>query len=313
MSLKHIALIGAGAMGSFFAPRLYETFGSDFFLIADGRRKAMLENEGLNINGVNYKFPVKAPGEKIDCRLIIIAVKSPALKSAIEQIKSFVCEDTIILSVLNGMESEEMVIREYGEKHVLYSFMRVSIVMKNRTCEYDPQKGYVSFGEKKNNIYSDRVLTVKEIMELSGIPYVIPDDMMHDIWFKFMCNVGENMTCALLGIPFGAFRSSEHANAIRIGAMEEVVRIAKRLGVNISRREIDEQGEFIKKLPFNNRPSTLQDLEAGKFITEVDTFSGFVVQKGRELGIETPINSMLYNSIKVLEEKNRGDFSEKRQ
>ena len=308
MPLKHIALIGAGAMGSFFAPRLYETFGDDFFLIADGERKNRLESEGITINGTNYRFPVKSPDKKIDCRLIIISVKSPALDEAIEQIKNFVAPDTIILSVLNGMESEERIISAYGEKHVIYSFMRVSIVMKNHICEYEPNKGYVAFGEKENNIYSDRVLMVKEIMELAGIPYVIPDDMIHDMWFKFMCNVGENMTCALLGIPFGAFRSSKHANAIRIGAMEEVVRIAQSVGVNIGKREIDEQNAFIKMLPFNNKPSTLQDLEAGKFITETDIFSGFVVKMGKKLGIDTPINSYLYHSIKTLEEKNRGDF-----
>ena len=309
MSLKHIALIGAGAMGSFFTPRLYETFGDDFFLIADGKRKNRLESEGTTINGKKYIFPVKSPDESADCRLVIISVKAPDIDEAIVQIKNFVHPDTIILSVLNGIESEEKVIKAYGEKHVLYSFMRVSVVMKNHICNYDPNKGYVAFGEKKNNVYSDRVLTVKEIMELAGIPYVIPDDMIHDMWFKFMCNVGENMTCALLGIPFGAFRSSDNANAIRIGAMEEVVHIARRLGINIGKKEIDEQNKFIKTLPFKNKPSTLQDLEAGKFITEADIFSGFVVRKGKELGIDTPINDILYHSVKVIEEKNRGDFS----
>lgn len=77
--------------------------------------------------------------------------------------------------------------------------------------------------------------------------------------------------------------------------MEEVVHIAQSVGVNIGKREIDEQNEFIKTLPFNNKPSTLQDLEAGKFITETDIFSGFVVKMGKKLGIDTPINSDLYS------------------
>ena len=60
--------------------------------------------------------------------------------------------------------------------------------------------------------------------------------MIKGIWFKFMCNVGENLTCALLGIPFGVFRTSDHANAIRRKAMEEVVLIAQELGVDWGKR-----------------------------------------------------------------------------
>ena len=57
MKIKRIALIGLGAMGVFFAPRLYEAFGDDFYIIAGGERKKRLESKGVTINGVNYRFP----------------------------------------------------------------------------------------------------------------------------------------------------------------------------------------------------------------------------------------------------------------
>lgn len=76
MKIKRIALIGLGAMGVFFAPRLYEAFGDDFYIIAGGERKKRLESKGVTINGVNYRFPIVTPeeqGEPAD--LILIGVK----------------------------------------------------------------------------------------------------------------------------------------------------------------------------------------------------------------------------------------------
>ena len=75
--------------------------------------------------------------------------------------------------------------------------MRVSIVMKDGVTNYDPAVGEVHFGEKLNTegAYSDRVLAVKKVMDTCRIPYVIDQDMLHGIWYKFTCNVAENLTC----------------------------------------------------------------------------------------------------------------------
>ncbi|HOO27836.1 MAG TPA: ketopantoate reductase family protein, partial [Lachnospiraceae bacterium] len=56
--IKKISLIGLGAMGVFFAPRLYEKYGTDFCVIAEGERKKRLETKGVTINGINYRFPI---------------------------------------------------------------------------------------------------------------------------------------------------------------------------------------------------------------------------------------------------------------
>lgn len=304
--IEKVSLIGLGAMGVFFAPALYETLGEQFRVIAEGSRKERLETKGVTVNGVNYKFPILTPDTENDpADLVIIAVKGYSLEQAIRDIRNQVGEDTLILSVLNGVDSEEKVIEAYGEEHVLYSFMRISIVMKDGIADFDPQKGQVHFGEKENEVYSDRVLAVQELMERSGIRYTIEKDMLHGIWNKFMCNVGENMTCALLGIPFGAFKVSENANAIRKGAMREVIQIANATGVDLGEADIEKQEATIQVLPYANKPSTLQDLEISRR-TEIDMFAGTVVRLGKQYGIDTPICEMFLHGIRVLEEKNEG-------
>lgn len=316
--INRIALIGLGAMGVFFAPRLWETYGENFNVIAGGERKARLENDGVTVNGKNYKFPVTTPEKNPDEEpfdLIIIGVKSYSLDQAIEDIRYKIGENTLIMSLLNGVDSEEKLIAAYGEEHVLHAFMRMSIVMKDGVADFDPYWGNVHFGEKLNpkaddvkagiSEYSDRVKAVKEVFDKADIPYIIEEDMPKGIWYKYMCNIGENMTCALLGIPFGGFHVSEHANWIRINAMREVMEIARKKGINITEEDIDRQNKVIPTIPYPNKPSTLQDLE-GKKHTEIELFSGNVVKMGKELGVPTPISEMFYHGIRVHEEKNDG-------
>lgn len=304
--IKKISLIGLGAMGVFFAPRFFETYGENFRVIAEGKRKERLETQGVTINGVNYKFPIVTPQEQgNEADLILIGVKGYGLEQAIEDIKNQVGKNTLILSLLNGVDSEDKLISAFGEEHVLYAFMRMSIVMKDGKADFDPYWGKIHFGEKLNREYSERVLAVKEVFEKADVPYEIDEDMLKGIWFKFMCNIGENMTCALLGIPFGGFQASEHANWVRVNSMKEVAAIAQKKGIAIGEEEIEMQNRTVMTIPYPNKPSTLQDLEAHKH-TEIDMFAGTVVKMGKELGVPTPICEMFYHGIRVLEEKNSG-------
>ncbi len=309
MEVKHAALIGLGAMGSFFAPRMEAYLGREHFqVVASGGRKERLEKKGVTINGVNHKFSVRTPeeeGPKAD--LIIMAMKDMGLSQAIRDIRNLVGEQTQILCVMNGIESEEKVAAAYGWDHVLYSYMRMSIVMKDGVADFDPWWGKVHFGEAKNETLTPRVAAVKVFFDACDIPYEIDRDMKRGIWFKYMCNVGENMTCALFGIPFGAFRSSDSANEVRRSAMREVMAIANRLGVDLNESDIEQQETTVKNIPYQNKPSTLQDLE-GKKKTEVELFAGTVVRLGKELGIPTPLSYMFYHGIRVQEEKNAGEF-----
>ena len=227
MEMKNVALIGLGAMGVFFAPRMEEHLGREnFCVIAGGERKKRLEEQRVTVNGKNYRFPVCEPenGEPKD--LIIMAVKDMGLSQALQDIRRFVGERTQILCVMNGVESEEKVAAVYGWEHTLYSYMRVSIVMKDGKADFDPYWGKVHFGEARNEELTERVKAVQEVFERCDIPYEVDKDMVWGLWFKYMCNVGENLTCALLGIPFGAYGVSQAASSIRRAAMKEVQAVA---------------------------------------------------------------------------------------
>lgn len=306
MEMKNAALIGLGAMGVFFAPRMEEHLGREHFcVIAEGERKRRLEDQGVTVNGVNYHFPVCEPKDGEPKDVIIMAVKDMGLDQALRDIQKFVGDRTQILCVMNGVESEERVAAVYGWEQVLYSYMRVSIVMKDGRADFDPYWGKVHFGEARNETLTKRTAAVKELFERCDIPYEIDQDMLWGLWFKYMCNVGENLTCALLGIPFGAYGVSQAASSIRWAAMKEVQAVAEMKGIHISDEVMEGQFETLLSIPYENKPSTLQDLEAGKK-TEVEMFAGSMVKMGQELGIPTPVCWMFLQGIHVLEEKNEG-------
>ena len=307
MEIRNGALIGLGAMGVFFAPRMEEVLGRDnFCVIAEGERRKRLEEKGVTVNGINYRFRVAAPDEGEPADLLIIAVKDTGLEQAITDIRRFVGPQTQILCVMNGVESEKKVAAAYGWEHVLYSYMKIPVELKNGAYDFDPDGGYIAFGEEKNESLSERVQAIREFFDRCRIPYRIEKDMILGLWQKFMSNIGENMTCALLGVPFKALADSEHARAIKETGMREVQAVAEKLGIHLTDEMIERQMNRPITAP-GNRPSTLQDLDAKKK-TEIEMFAGTVVRLGKETGVPTPANEIFYHGIKALEEKNEGKF-----
>ena len=305
--IKKVSLIGLGAIGSFFAPRLYNWLDKgNFRVIADGERNERLETRGLTVNDINYKFPVITPDyDKDTSDLIIISVKSTALDQAIKDIKNQVGPDTLILCILNGIDNEEKVASVYGWEHVLYSYMYANIEMKNSIVKYSPSKVCVHFGEATNHSYSDRVLKVKQLFDTCNISYQISEDMLFSMWYKYLANLSINMAGALLSLPIGAIFASEHVSAIVDAIIDEAIEVANAKGINITKQDFKEQEESFKKIKYNNKPSSLTDLD-NKKPTEVDVFSGAIMNLGNELGINTPINTLIYHAIKAYEEKNKG-------
>lgn len=306
--IRTVSLIGLGAIGCFLASHLGPVLGNNLRVIAGGSRRDRLERDGVTVNGTNYHFNIIAPEETCDDNhpdLAIIITKFPVLPQAMEDIKNQIGPDTLIMAPLNGVEAEEMAANVFGWKNLLYSLAKVSVVMKDGKASFDPNAARIELGEKHNEILSPRVRAVKELFESAGIHTVVPEDMERAIWYKYMCNVSENQCAAVLGITYGAWRASHDANFIREALMREVIAVAERKGISLTEEDMERQGQRLMSVTPENKPSTLQDIEAGRG-TEVEMFGGTMIRLGRQLGVPTPYNEMFYHAIKVLEQKNQG-------
>lgn len=305
MTINKAGLIGLGAIGAPLAIALNRYMKNDFYIIAGGQRKERIE-KGVCINNETHYFHILEPHSPVKLDLIIICTKFNQLDNAIEDIYDFVGENTKIIPFLNGVSAEEKLIKVFGKEKILYGFTRIAAMNENHHITYNDMGCYY-LGHPQNRPVLADVKEISQLFNQAGIKHSVPEDMLADKWFKFMCNVGENQVSAILDIPFGAWNASEHANYLREAAGNEVLKIANAKGIHIQQSWIDKQKEVLNRVPYHNNCSMVQDIHA-KRKTEVDMFALEVIKMGKELHIPTPINDILYHMIKVLEEKNDGQI-----
>lgn len=303
MKIRKIAIIGLGAVGSYF----YEGLSAlkdeiELCVIADGERKTRLQKDGITINGIHYNPDVT--DEKDDIDLILVATKYGSLRSILPFLRKLTNPDTIVISLLNGVDSEEIIAEEINEKNILYSVMKISSRRTGATVSFATNEtGGVIIGEKDGRT-SERMLEVKAIMDRAGLKCTLSDKIIYEQWYKFASNCSGNLPQAVLSIGTGCYGLSRHVDFIAEELWKEVAHIANRKDIPLG--EYPFKGKKRSKDP-TIRWSTLQDLDAKRH-TEIEVFSGTVVRMGKQLDITTPYNSCIYHLIKALEEKNDGLF-----
>jgi len=301
-SIERISVIGAGAMGSSYASKFFDMDENCVSLVAKGERYDRLKEEGLIVNDKHYSLPVIKPEEKrAPSDLIIVAVKHHHLPEAIQDMKNRISENSVILSVMNGIESEEQIGGVYGMDKVLYAVaVAIDAVREGNRTTYSTH-GKLFFGEAENLVLTERVGQVQSLFDRAGIVYETPEDMIRTLWWKFMINVGTNQTSAVFRAPYGVLQRSQEARELMDSAMREVINIAKAKRVNLSGEDIDNWYSFLSGLSPEGKTSMLQDVEA-KRKTEVEMFAGKVIELGKELGVPTPVNESIFGKIKDIEQ-----------
>jgi 2-dehydropantoate 2-reductase len=299
--IKTIAVIGAGAMGASYASKFYEMDKNCISFVAAGNRYDPLKENGVVVNGKHYFFNVIRPEKQAPpSDFIIVAVKHHHLGSAIRDIRNRVGEDSLILSIMNGIESEEQIASVYGADKVLYGIaVGIDAVREKNSITFS-QQGKLIFGEANNFHLTERVLRVQSLFNQAGIIYETPEDMIRTLWWKFMINVGINQVSAALGAPYAVFQNSQEARELMESAMREVITIAKAEKIHLVEADIANWNSFLSTLSPQGKTSMLQDVEA-KRKTEVEMFAGKVIKLGKKHGIPMPINQTFYRLIKVIE------------
>lgn len=298
--IKKVLLCGLGAIGTIYADKLQRFDSENFRVLVDEDRLERYLCNPIVFNGVKLDFNYVLPSEtNFKADLIIIATKYTGLDDAIKNIMNFVTDDTIILSLLNGVTSEDIIAAAYGKDKLLYSyFIGHSSVRCGNTIEHD-DVNVVVFGAENN--LSDNVLRLKKFFDKSGINYKIPEDIKHAMWLKFMLNVCANQPTAILRMTFGEMLENKHFMNFAVNIMKEVQAIAKAEGVNNTESMIDETLNHLSKMIPDGKTSMLQDVEAGRK-TEVNMFAGTVIDFGKKHHIPTPYNKILKEMIEIIEE-----------
>ena len=306
MKIQSVAVLGAGAVGSYAIWGLSRKKDIRLGVIAEGERADRLKKDGCRINDEVYRPEVWSPQEAEDVDLLIVSLKYGSLPGALESIKTIVGEHTTVMSLMNGVDSEELIAEQVGDDRVLRSLIKVASHKEENGYYFNPETTLgIIFGELTAPFDSERVQAIESLFADTGIHFRSTEFIREEIWSKFRLNVCNNLPQAILGAGVGCYSDSTHMKAISDGLRRELEQIALAKGIDMSKLAgTSGRGSAV---PASARYSTMQDLDAGRH-TEIDMFSGALMRMGEELGIPTPYNEYTYHMIKALEEKNDGLF-----
>lgn len=298
MKINTVAIIGLGAVGAVVGEQLEKVLGSNLFCILDEERKARYEKSGIYINDEKCNFNYVIPAELKPVDLIIIATKNLQIEEAVKEIRNGVGPNTMILSLLNGIQSEKEIAAAYGPEKTLYGFIidLQSINLSGKISCFG--KGKIVFGENDNSV-TERIKDVAALFDQAGIKYEIPEDIHLAMWKKFLINTVFNSLGAITRSTYGGFKFEALQNCVRkVGY--EVVKVANAEGIPLTNELIEEDIKMTVGYNPHGKCSMLQDVEAGR-ITENKWFCGTICKLGKKHQIPTPYCEFLGNLLEGTE------------
>lgn len=299
MPIQSIYFLGLGALGAKYAASFADYNSSVVKVIVNEERKSRYEKENFFVNQKEYRFDYITEVENNNFPdIIFLVVKSEHLDQAIEDLKPFVGEHTLILSLMNGISSERRLAEVFGWEKVINAVAYMDAVKVGNQVTYG-SIGMIIFGHVQNQI-QDRLLQLKELMDAAKIPNKLSDDIENAQWAKYLINVVTNQLSFLMEFNYGQLRTNEFADNLMNMISEEVIQVGKAHGISIGEIEVERMKSTLNKVEPTSKTSMLQDREAKRY-SEVDEFAGEIIRLGKKYGIPTPYNEFIYNMVKGLE------------
>ena len=303
MKIKTVAIIGMGAIGCTVAPGLYNVLGNNFFVIAGGNRKSKLE-KGIIINNKLYQFPIISPEEaEIITDLVIVAVKDGHLSQAIQDMKNFVGPNTMIMSLMNGISSEEVLGKVFGMEKIIYCVTSINAQFVRDSVNFLLTSGEILFGERMNRTLSERVQAIAFLLNQAGLPYSVPENMTHAIWKKYLNNVSINTIAGVLKAHNRYFQELDAIYYARKCVIDEVKRVSDAVGAGLTAKDCEDALHFSKNYDPLGTCSMVQDVRARRR-TEKEMLLGTLIKLAEKTNVDVPVSKFLYHMLSVVEEAN---------
>lgn len=301
-----VGVMGTGATGGYFGG-LLALAGVNAHFVARGKHYRAILEDGLQIvsNQETYHALIHVtpePDEIGPVDLLLFCVKSYDTEYAARIIEPMVVQDTVIMSLQNGIDNIDKLIQLYGQDKVIAgtAFIEASIASPG-VIAHMGRPGRIVFGE----ITGERTERAEAILELfrgAGIDGELSDDIQRVLWEKFLFICAVHGVSTLSRAPLGLVLGIPESRELVMGVMREVEALARRRGVALPEDAVDEAMRLAEGYRSNFKPSMLRDLEWRRSI-EIEALNGMVVKMGKECGLETPFNHTIYACLKLENEK----------
>jgi len=306
MEIQRIAVMGAGAVGCYFGGMLARA-GMRVTLIARRETAEAVARDALFLDSINFQERVAVaastqPDAARDAELVLFCVKTRDTEEAARALAPHLKPGAIVVSLQNGVDNVER-IRAAAGIDALPSVVYVAASISAPGRVKHVGRGDLIIGHASRRAECEQVTAS---FARAGVPCRISDNIEGELWTKLVWNCAGNAISALGRVTYGQLVASEEARRLLEATVLETIAVARAAGIELPGLK-DPQAAIASALKLLQRDlgqatsSTLQDVLRGRR-TEIDSLNGYVVRRGRELGVPTPVNHTLYALVKLLEE-----------
>lgn len=303
-----ICIVGPGAIGSLFAGFLGKSGEEVYLLDKNPERAEKISKQGIKIEGVSGEHLIKInttanPEDIGTCELIIVAVKSYHTKEAIERALSLISENTLVLSMQNGLGNLEEIAKITGEEKVIGGITSQGATLLGNGHIRHAGVGETLIGSFKFQAPGSKLQRLEEIANVfnkAGFETKIVDNIQDLIWSKLIINVGINALASIVRVKNGFIVKNSYLYELMKSAVQEAVEIAKLKGINLNYDNPIEKVTHVAESTSENICSMLQDILRKKK-TEIDYINGAIVKEAENLNISCPVNKLLSLLVKSIE------------
>ncbi|RXI96536.1 ketopantoate reductase family protein [Anaerobacillus alkaliphilus] len=300
-----ILVLGAGAVGGYFGGRLVEKGEDVTFLVREARQKQLTEH-GLVINSVHGDVKLQPKtilaGEAvIPFDLILFATKSYHFHNAIEAIKPYIGDQTLILPLLNGYQHFDQLKEMFGQEKILggLCFVEATLNENGEVVQTSPTH-QLSFGELKGGT-SVRVEAIREVFSGTKTVFHLSENIVQDIWHKYLFITTLSGITTLMRSAIGPIR--EEGETFIEQLFEETATIMRAVGAPIADGIERKHMETVRKQSYTMKSSMLRDMEKS-YPTEADHIQGYLLQLAEQHRVQAPLLTLVYRNLRVYEKNN---------
>lgn len=299
-----IAVVGSGAIGSYYGGKLAAGGRDVHFLIRGDLGEVCRQglrilgpDEDIHLTQVNCYNSTQEIGP---CDLVLIALKTTANAALAELIPPLLHQNTILMTLQNGLGNEELLASQFGPERVLAGLCFICLIRVSRTTVQRYDYGHISIGEFNRGSLPRTQALAKEFQDC-GITCQVAENLALERWRKLAWNIPFNGLSILAGgIDTAAILADAPMQAATLALMMEVIEAANRSGYPLERSTAGEQMKRTETMGAY-KPSTLLDFEAGRPL-EIEAIWGEPLRRAQAAGAETPRLQMLYAALRSLDQ-----------
>ncbi len=308
-----IAILGAGSLGCAIGGLLAEGGNEVVLVNRNANFCAVVNANGLTLNdggtaGIPRIVLVQAirdvasqPVQKVLFDLIIVLVKSKDTEAVVRSALPWMGDNTVVMSLQNGLGHEEIIASLVGTKRVLAGKTYVGGLMTSPGVVTIGTAGKETIIGELDGQITPRVVAIGKVFNDASLQTTVSNNIMGAMWDKILVNVATGAITGITRLVYGLMYQVPELEVTACAAVLEAMQVARAKGIAIS--TTDPIAAWIKAgagLPFEFKASMLQSLEKNS-VTEIDYINGAVVREGKRLGVPTPVNETLVALIKGIE------------